>query len=65
MRDLFLPQFMDRRPYTEWETKKDDARDWALTKARKLLAEHQPDPLDKVIDAEMERIIAAEEKLLV
>jgi trimethylamine:corrinoid methyltransferase-like protein len=56
---------MDRRPYTEWETKKDDARDWALTKARKLLAEHQPDPLDKVIDAEMERIIAAEEKLLV
>ena len=30
MRDLFLPQFMDRRPYNEWETKKDDARDWAL-----------------------------------
>jgi len=65
MRDLFLPQFMDRRPYTEWETKKDDARDWALTKARKLLAEHQPDPLDDAIRAEMERIIAAEEKMLV
>src|SRR3972149_9960460 len=37
MRDLFLPQFMDRRPFNEWETKKDDARDWALTKARKTL----------------------------
>ena len=31
MRDLFMPQFMDRRPYSEWETKKDDARDWALS----------------------------------
>jgi trimethylamine--corrinoid protein Co-methyltransferase len=65
MRDLFLPQFMDRRPYTEWESKKDDARDWALTKARRLLAEHQPDPLDDAIGAELERIIAAEEKALV
>jgi len=65
MRDLFLPQFMDRRPYTEWETKKDDARDWALNKARKLLAEHQPDPLDEKLAAELERIIEAEEKTLV
>jgi len=65
MRDLFLPQFMDRRPYTEWETKKDDARDWALNKARKLLAEHQPDPLDEKLAAELERIIEAEEKAMV
>ena len=65
MRDLFLPQFMDRRPYTEWETKKDDARDWALNKARKLLAEHQPDPLDEKLAAELERIIETEEKALV
>lgn len=65
MRDLFLPQFMDRRPYTEWETKKDDARDWALNKARKLLAEHQPDPLDEKLATELERIIEMEEKALV
>jgi len=65
MRDLFLPQFMDRRPYTEWETKKDDARDWALNKARKLLAKHQPDPLDEKLAAELERIIEVEEKALV
>ena len=26
MRELFMPQFMDRRPYSEWETKKDDAQ---------------------------------------
>jgi trimethylamine--corrinoid protein Co-methyltransferase len=59
MRDVFLPQFMDRRPYNEWEAKKDDARDWALGKARKTLAEHQPDPLDPRISAEMAKIIAA------
>lgn len=59
MRDLFLPQFMDRRPYNEWEAKKDNASDWALAKARKILAEHQPDPLDEKISSEMGRIIAS------
>jgi trimethylamine--corrinoid protein Co-methyltransferase len=53
MRDLFLPQFMDRRPYNEWETKKDDARDWALAKARKTLETHQPDPLDDKVNLEI------------
>jgi trimethylamine--corrinoid protein Co-methyltransferase len=62
MRDVFLPQFMDRRPYNEWEAKKDDARDWALAKARKILAEHHPDPLDAKLSAELAKIIAANEK---
>lgn len=62
MRDLFLTEFMDRRPYNEWESKKDDARDWALSKARKILAEHQPDPLDPKISSEMAKIIASNEK---
>ncbi len=63
MRDLFLPQFMDRRPYTEWEEKKDDARDWATAKARKILAEHQPEALDPKISAEMDKIIKSVEKI--
>ncbi len=62
MRELFMPKFMDRRPYSEWETKKDDARDWALAKARKTLKEHQPDPLDEKTGKEMERIIKSVEK---
>jgi trimethylamine--corrinoid protein Co-methyltransferase len=62
MRELFMPQFMDRRPYSEWETKKDDARDWAIAKARKTLKEHQPDPLDENIRKEMDRIIKTVEK---
>jgi trimethylamine--corrinoid protein Co-methyltransferase len=62
MRDLFLPQFMDRRPYNEWETKKDDARDWALAKARKTLDNHQPDPLDEKVSSEMAKIISSLEK---
>ena len=61
-RDLFMPQFMDRRPYSEWETKGDDARDWATAKARKILAEHQPEPLDPKISEEMEKIIRSVEK---
>ena len=62
MRDLFLPQFLDRRPYSEWEAKKDDARDWALAKARKLLKDHQPDPLDEKISQEFDKIIKSVEK---
>jgi trimethylamine--corrinoid protein Co-methyltransferase len=61
MRDIFLPQFMDRRPYSEWETKKDDARDWALDKARKTLSTHQPDKLDPNVSAELSRVIASVE----
>jgi trimethylamine--corrinoid protein Co-methyltransferase len=59
MHDLFLPEFMDRRPYNEWEAKKDDARDCALAKARKRLAEHKPDPLDPKLSKEFDKIIAA------
>ncbi len=62
MHDLFLPQFMDRRPYNEWEAKKDDARDWALAKARRVLASHHPEPLDPKIGQEMARIIGSLEK---
>ncbi len=62
MRDLFLPQFMDRRPYNVWEEKKDGARDWALAKARQILATHQPDPLDPQLSAEFQRIIASSVK---
>jgi len=61
MRELFMPQFMDRRPYSEWETKKDDARDWAVNKARKILKEHQPDPLDEKMSQELDRIIKSVE----
>lgn len=62
MREVFLPEFMDRRPYNEWESKKDDARDWALAKARNFLSTHQPEPLEPKLSAEMARIIAAAEK---
>jgi len=57
MRELFLPQLMDRRPYNAWEEKKDGAREWALAKARQILAEHQPEPLDPALSRELQRII--------
>ncbi len=59
MRDLFLPQFMDRRQLNEWEAKGDGARDWALAKARQILATHQPEPLAEKLSTEINRIIGA------
>ena len=62
MRELFMPQFMDRRPYSTWETQGDDARDWATAKARKILNEHQPERLDEKLSLELDRIIKSVEK---
>jgi trimethylamine--corrinoid protein Co-methyltransferase len=57
MREIFLPQFMDRRPYNIWEEKRDNAPDWALIKARNILKDHHPQPLDPKLDAELEKML--------
>jgi trimethylamine--corrinoid protein Co-methyltransferase len=62
MRQLFVPQFMDRRPYNVWEEKRDGARQWALSKARQILDTHHPESLDPGLSLELGRIIASVEK---
>jgi trimethylamine:corrinoid methyltransferase-like protein len=57
MRELWLPKYMDRRPYTEWQEKGDNACDWANAEARRILETHQPEPLEPVLVAELERMI--------
>jgi trimethylamine--corrinoid protein Co-methyltransferase len=61
MREIFMPQFMDRRPYNVWEEKHDDGRDWALEKARNILKTHQPQPLEANVSNELKRIIQSVE----
>jgi len=62
MREIFLPQFMDRRPYNEWQEKGDNPSDWALAKARQILETHQPEELAPALSEELKRIIEAAEK---
>ncbi len=59
MREIFIPQYMDRRPYNVWEEKHDDGRDWALEKARNILKSHQPEALEPAISDELRSIIAS------
>ncbi len=59
MRDIFVPEFLDRRPYNEWESKRDGAAGWALNKARRILAEHEPQLLDPKLSRELESVVAA------
>lgn len=59
MREIFVPEFMDRRPYAEWEAKQDGPADWALNKARRILREHHPLQLEPGISREFDRIIGA------
>ena len=62
MREVYLPQFMDRRPYNVWEETGDGPRDWARAKAREILATHHPEPLDQKLSTEFRRIIHDLEK---
>ena len=57
MRELWQPRLMDRRPYGQWEEKRDGARDWARARAQDILKNHQPAPLDPKLGAELLRII--------
>lgn len=59
MGDIWVPKFMDRRPYEIWEERQDGARDWAREKAKHILTTHQPDPLDPKLSEELQRIIAS------
>jgi trimethylamine--corrinoid protein Co-methyltransferase len=61
MREIWLPNFMDRRPYSAWEEKGDDAVDWAHEKALQILQNHQPDPLDPALSLELDRILRSGE----
>jgi len=63
MRELWQPSFMDRRPYEVWEQRRDGARDFARQKARTLLNDYHPSPLDPQLKAEFQRIIAEAEKV--
>ncbi len=61
MRQLWLPKFMDRRPYEVWAEKRDGARDWARAEAQRILATHQPEPLGPQLAEELQRIVATVE----
>lgn len=58
MRDLFLPKYIDRRPYTVWEEKQDGACDWARAKAQQILQSHVPEPLDPALKVELQQMIS-------
>lgn len=61
MHDLWLPKYMDRRPYNVWEEKGDNARDWAADEARRILQTHRSAPLDPRQSAELSTIIRSTE----
>lgn len=61
MRELWTPRFMERRPYGQWSEATDRNRDWALERARTILRDHRPDPLDPALSAELDRIVAGVE----
>jgi trimethylamine--corrinoid protein Co-methyltransferase len=58
MRQHWQPTLIDRRPYDQWQVKQDGARQWALEKARQILNDYHPQPLDRQLANELDSIIA-------
>jgi trimethylamine--corrinoid protein Co-methyltransferase len=62
-REYFVPKTANRFVRGVWEGKgSPDATELARQRARKLLAEHQSEPLDEKLLAELDRIVAAADK---
>jgi trimethylamine--corrinoid protein Co-methyltransferase len=59
MKGLWKATYLDRRPYGQWEADPEKPHRDALERARTLLRDHRPVPLDPAVDAELDRIIAA------
>lgn len=59
MRHIWVPKYMDRRTYNEWQERQDGAVDWATAEARRILENHQPERLDPALSNELRKIIGA------
>ncbi len=59
MRGLWQAKYLDRRPYSQWEADPDKPHREALERARALLKDHRPEPLDPALDAELAGMVAA------
>lgn len=63
LRERWVPSLVDRRPYEVWEEDgRRGARERAREKAKWILANHCPQPLEPKLQQELSRIIAALEK---
>ena len=63
MREIWRDSVMDRRSWDAWEAAdRPDPTIAAEEKVRKVLAEHEPMPLEPDVSAELDRILAAYEK---
>ena len=66
MRDIWQPTVFDRTPYDAWEKGgKKGAFHKATEKAKWILANHQPTPLEPPVQKELKKIIKAAEKELI
>ncbi len=57
MKGLWKATYMDRRTYGQWLDDPDKFQREALEKARRLIREHQPEPLDPALDAELVSLV--------
>ncbi len=66
VRELYLPTLFDRESEVTWvKAGKKDVRDMARMKARQILQEHSPTPLERDVQLRLKEIVKEAEKQLV
>jgi len=62
-KEYYFPTTFDRNNYERWvKSDSKDIREAARNRARKILEEHQPEPMDKDIEEDLQRMIRQIEK---
>jgi len=62
-KEHYFPAIFDRKNYERWvQSDFKDIREAARDRARKILEEHQPEPMDKNIEKDLQKIIKQIEK---
>jgi len=58
MHEVWVPKYIDRRPYEVWSEIGDNSQDWAKAKAKQIFENHTPTHLDPMMNLELNRIIS-------
>lgn len=62
-KEQYFPTIFDRKRYERWvQSDSKDIREAARNRARKILKEHQPEPMDKDIEKNLQKIMRQIEK---
>jgi len=63
-KEYFLPELFPRETFEQWEARDQSEEEMAVLKVKDILENYKPEPLNKEIARELDRVYDAAEKVL-